>query len=524
MSKYAPFLLAVTVAVAAVSAPVAVTLFLAYKQSVSDAEQRVLALAGEVLRRSNETSRQIQSAQQQLEANVAHEPCGPAGLATMQAIDMGSSYLQAVGYVDNNHLICSSLGAHGSAYPIGAPDYVSALGYAVRLAVELPPGSGRHFFLSEHHGFAAIVHRELAIDVFIDQPTVSLGLVGGRENVRVVGRGEFRPEWIARLHQHDEVAFTDAGHIVGLKRSNVGDFIVYAALPTAELRHSQQALAWKLVPIGVAVGVLIAMLVLRFLRMQQSLRSQLRSALKRNEFFLLYQPIVESVSQRIVGAEALIRWRRRDGELVRPDLFIPAAEADGFITRITGYVFQQVANDVPALLALQPDFHISINIAAADMELHETVARLKQLNQSLSAAPRTVVVELTERGFLHADRAREQINRIRELAVGVAIDDFGTGYSSLSHLENFALDYLKIDKSFIDTVGTDAPTSQVVLHIIAMAKSLNLEMIAEGVETAAQAAFLRERGVHYMQGWHFGRPMSAAALADVLQKQQQPDQ
>jgi sensor c-di-GMP phosphodiesterase-like protein len=139
--------------------------------------------------------------------------------------------------------------------------------------------------------------------------------------------------------------------------------------------------------------------------------------------------------------------------------------------------------------------------------------------QKSGASPRHIVIEATEHSFLQGAQAREVINGIRNLGFQVAIDDFGTGYSSLSCVQNLDLDILKIDKAFVDTIGTDGATSHVVSHIIDMAHSLRMHMVAEGVETEPQAEFLRDRGVEFAQGWLFGKPTDIDSLGRKLRKE-----
>jgi sensor c-di-GMP phosphodiesterase-like protein len=303
-----------------------------------------------------------------------------------------------------------------------------------------------------------------------------------------------------------------------MRRSANFPYAALAAIPANAVDAGLARTAQVFVPVGLLAGVALALVVFYLARQQMSLRTALRVALKRKEFFLVYQPIVELRGGRCVGAEALIRWRRSNGDMVRPDVFIPVAEETGLIHEITKRVMDIVARDAAAVVVAHPDLHIGINLSSKDLQSQDTPHLVQDMVRAMGVKPHNILVEATERGFMQADVVRKIMDDIHALNIKIAIDDFGTGYSSLSYLEKFKLDYLKIDKSFVDTMGGKAATSQVAFHIIEMAKSLKLEMIAEGVETEAQARFLQERGVQFAQGYFFAKPLPLSEFVAFVQK------
>ena len=227
-----------------------------------------------------------------------------------------------------------------------------------------------------------------------------------------------------------------------------------------------------------------------------------------------YQPIVDLADERIVGCEALARWRTADGTLTNLEFCIDAVEADEELaTALTARMFECIARDLADLLDAHPQFYVSVNIPPITLgrkRLGEVLQRLDLLRRIGQ-----IVGEITERHSLDA-LGRAAIREAREVGARIAIDDFGTGNSGLQHLIGLEVDILKIDRSFVVCLGRDRIAERLVRGIAALAAALRVGMVAEGVETPEQALFLRAVGVEKGQGWLWSKALDAATLKATL--------
>lgn len=259
-------------------------------------------------------------------------------------------------------------------------------------------------------------------------------------------------------------------------------------------------------------------LLLRYTRYKLSRATQLREAIAKGRITVQYQPIVHLESRRCIGAEVLARWTTDRNEEVPPDSFVALAEREGLVTDLSTAVLARAIAELGPWLAERPGISLALNLGSEDLHDQRFASVLCSSLVSAGLPASAFKLEITERALVDSDLARTRIAEFRALGHEVAVDDFGTGYSSLSYLSGFSLDQLKIDKTFVEAIGTGAATSHVVVHVIEMARSLNLRMVAEGVEQSSQVEWLRAHGVECGQGYHFSRPVGAEefkAFADV---------
>ncbi|WP_115708174.1 EAL domain-containing protein [Legionella sainthelensi] len=295
-----------------------------------------------------------------------------------------------------------------------------------------------------------------------------------------------------------------------------GPFYFIAVEPEYFIYDSYKKLLFILLPFGLVTAAFIAGLVIYFSNKRLSFKAELKAALNNNELCVHYQPIVHTALETCFGAEALVRWQRPSGQMVRPDLFIPYAEENGMISSITNRVIDMVFDDMGELLKCNKQLHISINVAYEDIQTGQLFTLLESKIKQTKIQRNQIWIELIERTCMKAEKVTSMIAHARELGYVVVIDDFGTGFSNLSYLRTLPLDVLKIDKEFIDSLGMHAVTSNVTDHIIKIAKSLNLQLVAEGVETQAQFDYLKEKNVDYIQGYFFSKPLPVKEFIQFL--------
>ena len=252
------------------------------------------------------------------------------------------------------------------------------------------------------------------------------------------------------------------------------------------------------------------------------LESDLRGALAKEQFVIYYQPQINTQSHRIIGAEALIRWIHPQRGLVSPGLFIPLAEETGLIQEIGEWILDHVCQQIKQWLDLDlSPVRIAVNLSARQFQQPNLAIWLANLLQKWGTDSSYLEVELTESMLVRDIPASiEQLQAIKSLGIRVAMDDFGTGYSSLSYLQQFPFDILKIDQCFIRKIDQNPKNAAIAQAIIMMAHQLNLRVIAEGVETPAELAFLQENGCDDLQGYLFSPPVNAKIFTQMLQSKQ----
>jgi sensor c-di-GMP phosphodiesterase-like protein len=332
----------------------------------------------------------------------------------------------------------------------------------------------------------------------------------------------------ARLTTHDGVLLTENGVALPADAHERITTIIpserHNLTATVSLSR-EQVLAGHahLHAIGTVITGVIALAIIGFALVVPARRradpvAEIERALRAGELVPYFQPIVDITTGRLRGAEVLVRWRKADGSLVLPGMFIPLLESGGLIIEMTRGLMRRARDEIGAAYGSRPHLKIGFNLAAAHFADETVVRDVRAIFENSPIRLDQVVLEVTERQPLESlTETRRIIAALQGLGVGIAIDDVGSGHSGLSYMLKLGVDTIKIDKIFIDAIGTDRNSATIIETLIELARNLRMEIVAEGVESFEQVVFLRELGIRAAQCCVFAPPLPASSFSQLIE-------
>ncbi|MBM3070738.1 EAL domain-containing protein [Lelliottia sp. RWM.1] len=275
---------------------------------------------------------------------------------------------------------------------------------------------------------------------------------------------------------------------------------------------------WSLLLLIFFLSVVMGILLRRYMGKSTTFEDDLRKAITKGEITPYYQPVVNGETGGLYGVEVLARWKHPKSGFIPPDVFIPIAERSGLIIPLTKNLMAKVVSQLKPLSPKLPDgFHIGINVSASHINSSSFIGDCHAFGQGFKGKKVKLVLEITEREpLLDNPHLIENLNTLHDAGFVIALDDFGTGYSGLSCLNNLAIDYIKIDKSFVNRVTEQKDSTMLLDCVIELAKKLSLSIVAEGVETKEQLDYLNRNEITLLQGYYFGKPVSYIELIKLL--------
>lgn len=454
--------------------------------------------------------------------------CDNASLQYMRRLVFANPGMSEIGVINpNGELVCNSFGKLNppvaTTMPIKQPglryygpiitDYLELPAFV--LARTRSDGYEVNVLMPDHW-------LKTALDISAHHNTDFVALVDNRTGVPVFLNGDYSLPLGKSL-------FPQASSTVVESRFDDGQlkFAYVTPLPSltqmslivakndAELITISWIWVLSLVLVYFASCVGLTLLLNSYDKRQLSNKAQIIRALSNNELFNVYQPLVDVSSGNIVGVEVLIRWRHPVEGVLGPAYFIPEAERDGTILDMSIVQVEEAMAALADISAARENFKVSFNVNGLLLSSKRYIDILMAAKSVLPC----LTIELTERDMLTQSQTKTVLNELKRAGIEIAIDDFGTGYSGLQYLQSLPIDLLKIDQSFVASIGLDTLQSPVLSAVIDMAEKLDKKLIAEGVETQAQAHYLRNRGVLVHQGWRYYKALEFAALQTELEKQ-----
>jgi sensor c-di-GMP phosphodiesterase-like protein len=452
------------------------------------------------------------------EANASpYGSCSDQDIVLLRRLTFSARFLKDVGRLHESTFLCSATtGKLPNPLPMGKPDLTLESGTVLFRSYPLYVPAG------DRGEIAALRNADAVIgpDTFSDFPQQPL-----QYTVGVV-------DPTASSHSHD-VLFSGTSGAVSLplgilasdKTVRVADRLyrarclaptricAVASIRIDEIWRNNQALLFGYMASGATAGISCAAALVIVGRKRRSPANQLKRAILSGRLSVAYQPIVELGSHRIAGAEALTRWVDEDGESIRPETIVALAEAEGFASDITRFIVTRSIEEIRPILEWNPTFRVHINLAPGDLADPRLLLLLDEKLDGGPVKPANIAFELSEQATSDRDVAVAAICGFRKRGLATFIDDFGTGYSNLAYLTELNVDGIKINHTFIATIGTESVTASIVPQILAVARALDLKVVVQGIEREDQAKYFADRDPSILgQGWFFGLPVPAKGL------------
>ncbi len=435
------------------------------------------------------------------------ELCSPQHQQYMLSIVRGLLYIDDLIYANGSHFFCSTAVRRQAGWRIPAATYTKKPDIAIYYYRETPfyPSYAMNYMQRGH--YVAVIHPLSFSALITSDRDLAWGVFDTKTNQFFSVSTNADSGQLHRLIRDEEAFFHQDGRVYTIAHSTVRPIAVIMSTSRVSYYQNFYNQATLTLPLGLICSVLLLLVWSRTRQQYHSPRSMLQRALSRRQLCLHYQPIMDIKNNCCVGAEALLRWPGFDGPVMSPAEFIPLAENEGMIAQVADYVVDEVFADMGEFLARHPHLYVAINLSASDFHSARLIEHINEKVHRYAVSVEQIKIEVTERGFIDVPKTTPVIQAFRDAGYEIAIDDFGTGYSNLHNLHSLNVDILKIDKSFVDALTNNSTSHLIAEHIIQMANSLHLKIVAEGVETADQVAWLQKHGVQYCQGWHFAKAM-----------------
>lgn len=443
--------------------------------------------------------------------------CSEQDLEEMRRLVFQSSWLKDAGRFVDGHLSCSAEVSAGNLAKLHLQPQIKAPD-----GVQIYTEGGE---LGIHHEATVVVQQG---DAYVDTGLLlhkHIGVDGVQtfESVR-----DATGHYVSYPYPGQQNAYSlpevsrSQGNLYATACSDSDERCLTMVEPVSLALHNERPLLQTAVFCGGVVGILFGVAVILWRLRIRTLEHQLQRAIRDDELYLEYQPIVDLQDRRIIGLEALCRWKDEHGQQISPEVFIHIAEDRRWIHALTLNIFKRALEEWGGFLSRNPWFRLCLNLSAYSLDEPGFADFLHHLLQRHAVPPQCVVIEITESAMANDPRMIEQIQRLRAMGHLVHLDDFGTGYCSLSYLHELKVDAIKIDRVFTRAIGTGSVTTGILPQILSIAGSHQLDVIVEGVEEEAQAEYLAAMpfsGAMMGQGWLFGRPTSARNVGETIRQQ-----